>query len=93
MGTAEDPSVSLTIAEGHPAAVPVFYESWEDWRSERQSQEALPPAPLVPAGVVFCAMCWGAGRVLAPARNGEGLVPSDCGHCDGLGVVPNLFDG
>ena len=31
-----------------------------------------------------CAMCWGQGRIYQD-RNGEGIVPSPCGWCLGVG--------
>lgn len=42
---------------------------------------------LATAVVRVCAYCWGARRLLAQARNGEGLVPVTCWGCGGLGVV------
>ncbi len=38
-----------------------------------------------PAGT-FCAACWGAGRILTDAPNGEGLIPVRCAACDGRGT-------
>lgn len=35
----------------------------------------------------FCATCWGAGRILVQARNGEGPVPVPCRTCAGTGVA------
>lgn len=42
-------------------------------------------APIT--GTSFCALCWGAGRILGPAANGEGLIPVACAHCGGTGTV------
>jgi hypothetical protein len=49
-------------------------------------------APVVVARVVLreariapCGTCWGQGRYLEPARNGEGLVPVGCPACLGTG--------
>lgn len=33
----------------------------------------------------FCPYCWGAGKIQAPARNGEGLIKEDCEWCLGTG--------
>ena len=67
--------------------LPVAYPSWTEWRAERLREAAEPPPPLVPAGSVFCAHCWGQARLLTPARNGEGLIPAPCPVCAGTGVV------
>jgi hypothetical protein len=37
------------------------------------------------ARIAPCATCWGQGRLLEPARNGEGLVPVACEACLGTG--------
>lgn len=79
--------MALTIYEDHPNAVPVYFESWQEWRREKLAAEPLPPAPIAPADTVFCALCWGAGSFWAAAGNGEGLVPRPCGHCRGTGLV------
>lgn len=70
-----------------PTGLLVAYTSWVDWREDRRREVAPPPAPLLPAGRGFCAVCWGQGRIHAPARNGEGLVPSPCRTCGGTGIV------
>lgn len=70
-----------------PTGLLVAWTSWVDWREERRRETAVPPAPLVPEGVSFCAACWGQGRIHSPARNGEGLVPVRCGTCGGSGMV------
>ena len=75
----------MTIREGE-TRVSVGYASWADWRSQQGILPAAPPAPL---GTCFCAICWGAGRVLEPAMNGEGLVPQPCPTCCGTGSVPS----
>lgn len=48
--------------------------------------------PVVAARVVVraariapCSTCWGQGRYLEPAANGEGLVPVACETCLGTG--------
>ena len=65
--------------------IPVRYDSWDAWRAE--VSHPLAPAPLVAAGTSSCPACWGQGRILEPARNGEGLVPHPCERCDGGGLV------
>lgn len=76
--------MSVVMHEGRPP-VPVRYDSWAEWR--RYQAEEPQSVLLVPAHTVFCALCWGNGRVLEPARNGEGLVPVACAHCAGFGLV------
>lgn len=70
-----------------PTGLLVAYESWCDWREDRRRDATTEPLPLVAAGTSFCAHCWGQGRVYAPARNGEGLVPAPCPVCDASGAV------
>lgn len=72
-----------------PCGLMVAYESWTAWREEQRRAAAAEPAPLCPADVSFCAVCWGQAKIYAPARNGEGLVPVPCGTCDATGVVRN----
>lgn len=69
---------------GSPA-VPVRYESWEEWR--RDITHPLPSAPLIAPETASCARCWGQGRHLEQARNGEGLVPVVCPDCAGSGLI------
>jgi hypothetical protein len=69
---------------GSPA-VAVRYESWEQWRNDVAHPVA--PAPLIASGTASCARCWGQGRHLEAARNGEGLVPVACPDCRGSGLV------
>ena len=76
----------MTIHEGEPR-IAVAYDSWAQWRAE---QCFLPEAPPAPFGSCFCAICWGAGRLLEPAMNGEGLVPQPCPTCCGTGSVPSM---
>jgi len=76
----------MTIREGE-SRVSVGYASWSDWRSQ---QGLMPHAPPAPFGSCFCAICWGAGRVLEPAMNGEGLIPQPCPTCRGTGSVPSM---
>lgn len=65
----------------------VAYDSWCDWREDKRREADIPPAPLCPTGASFCAHCWGQARIYAPARNGEGLIPTPCHVCRGTGVV------
>lgn len=74
-----------TVVEG--PSVSVRYESWSEWREFVREAAARRGEPVVRARTEFCAMCWGAGRVLVPAANGEGLVPRPCGGCGGRGQV------
>ena len=69
---------------GSPA-VAVRYESWEEWRHDVASPVA--PAPLIAPGTASCPRCWGQGRHLEQARNGEGLVPVGCPDCGGSGLI------
>jgi hypothetical protein len=68
-----------TIMSEGRLRLPVLYRSWSAWRRERPDAE--PGA--VPAD--FCAACWGQGRILRAARNGEGLVPEPCADCAATG--------
>jgi len=70
-----------------PDSIPVVYDSWGEWREDRRRILTEPPLPTAPATVAFCALCWGQGRIWSAARNGEGLIPVACGHCQGQGVV------
>jgi hypothetical protein len=72
----------MVLLEGMPP-IPVRYSDWREWRDVRLDD--LPPAPLAPATGCFCAACWGQGRMLEEARNGEGLVPVACADCGGSG--------
>lgn len=66
---------------------PVCYIDWAEWRDvriEAEDEFSLAGAPMM----CFCAVCWGAGRILEYAANGEGLVPTTCTHCGGVGSVP-----
>jgi hypothetical protein len=76
----------MTINEGEPRTA-VAYDSWSDWRTR---QGIDPGALSAPLGSCFCAICWGAGRVFEPARNGEGLIPTACPTCCGTGSVPSM---
>lgn len=58
--------------------------------TRRHRTPLVPPAPpprRAPGGGTFCAMCWGAGRILVAARNGEGRIPVTCGTCAGTGTA------
>lgn len=79
--------MALTITEGHPIAVPVYFESWDEWRRERRDATPLPPAPLAAAGTSSCPLCWNQRVIWEPARNGEGLVPVRCTGCGGSGLT------
>jgi hypothetical protein len=63
----------------------VIYAGWAEWRELRRDRPD--DAPLVPAGVASGATCWGNGRYLQPAANGEGLVPRAC-PAGGSGLAP-----
>jgi hypothetical protein len=76
--------MTVTVYAGS-TALPVRYESWEDWRRDVATRHA--PVPLIAPETVSCAACWGQGRLLEPARNGEGLVPRTCPDCGGSGLV------
>lgn len=78
-------TAAITVREGSDRML-VGYADWEAWRRER-GQPSLPSPRLVPAGAVFCAMCWGSGRIHEAAANGEGLIPVACATCDGWGTV------
>jgi hypothetical protein len=67
--------------------LPVVYESWAHWRRERAEHMDFLVQELPTATTEFCAVCWGNGRILSPAANGEGNVPVTCGHCDGRGSI------
>ena len=76
--------MATIVLVGSPP-IPVRYNSWDAWRAE--VSHPLPPAPLIAAGTSSCPACWGQGRILEPARNGEGLVPHPCETCSGGGLV------
>ncbi|MEW6583540.1 MAG: hypothetical protein AB1416_12360 [Actinomycetota bacterium] len=85
--------MSMVVREGTPP-IPVLYGDWAEWRELRLQDAVLgDPAPGA-AGTqdawiaVFCPTCWGQGRYLEPAQNGEGLVPRTCPACEGTGAVP-----
>ena len=63
-------------------SIHVVYDDWTEWRDERARPES--PAPVTGS---FCALCWGAGAILEPAANGEGLVPVTCDGCGGMRVA------
>jgi hypothetical protein len=73
------------VVEG--PSITVRYESWTEWRRYVREAAALRAEALERVPTEFCADCWGAGRILAPAANGEGLVPRTCARCDGRGSV------
>lgn len=75
------------IAVLDPTGLLVAWPTWGDWREDRRRDAEVEPVPLIPAGVSFCASCWGQGRIHRQARNGEGLVPTACGTCGGTGLV------
>jgi hypothetical protein len=76
--------VPMIIHEGRPP-LPVVYRDWAEWRGFRREDE---PGVAPVATGTFCATCWGQGRLLSPARNGEGLVPVACPTCGGTRVAP-----
>jgi|GEM_PF-6018820 len=65
----------------------VAYHSWEEWREDRRRDALAEPLPPPPPLAPSCGHCWGQARIFAPARNGEGLVPSPCPVCEGTGTV------
>jgi hypothetical protein len=76
--------MAAIVLAGSPPLL-VRYESWDAWRAD--ITQPLPPAPLIAPSTASCSRCWGQGRVWAPARNGEGLIPQACEACDGSGLV------
>jgi hypothetical protein len=71
-------------------AVPVVYRSWREWRVHCRTRDVGPTPPVAARSVTsteFCATCWGNGRILRPAGNGEGLIPTGCRPCHGTGQV------
>ena len=70
------------VREGRPRW-PITYRDWPDWR--RRHAGALVQD--------FCASCWGQGRIMAPAANGEGLIPVRCATCAGAGGVAADAEG
>jgi hypothetical protein len=72
----------MIVSEGR-SAIPVLYQDWAEWRDVRRDDVETAPAP--PRTTAPCCLCWGAGRYLDPAKNGEGLVSRTCPRCDGLG--------
>ncbi|WP_217915500.1 hypothetical protein [Miltoncostaea marina] len=75
-----------TVVEAR--TIPVRYESWQEWRATVREAAARRAEPVARVPTEFCALCWGAGRVLGAAPNGEGLVPVPCGWCGGAGRLP-----
>lgn len=68
--------------------LPVVYETWSDWRGEQAGAAAAAAAQgSVAPGGQPCGTCWGQGRILAAAPNGEGLIPGLCWGCGGRGSV------
>jgi hypothetical protein len=65
----------------------VVYATWREWRDTRVAAHRDRP-PLVEPGTAPCGRCWGQGRFLEPAGNGEGLVRRPCLPCLGQGRVP-----
>jgi hypothetical protein len=76
--------MSMIIREGQPP-LPVLYTDWAEWKALRR--EGCEEVPASATTIVFCPTCWGNGRYLEPAANGEGLVPQTCPACDGSGIV------
>lgn len=76
-----------TVVDEELRGWPVVYSDWDEWRRARQDADARPaPAAVTPGE--FCARCWGQGRTLSPAGNGEGHVPVACPACSGSGRAP-----
>ena len=76
--------MAAIVSEGR-SAILVRYDDWAHWRVVRAV--AVAPPRLLAEGSCFCADCWGQGRILTPAANGEGLIPLPCSTCAGLGMV------
>ena len=76
--------MAAIVTEGR-SAILVRYDDWAHWRIARVG--AATRYPLLAEGTCFCACCWGQGRILTPAANGEGLIPVACATCEGLGAV------
>jgi len=74
----------MIVREGK-LPLPVLYADWAEWKALRR--EEAEEACVQAATAVFCPMCWGNGRYLEPAANGEGLVPRTCMSCGGRGTV------
>jgi hypothetical protein len=71
--------------------LPVVHPSWGSWRRSRRDRAGAARRRVPGSGSgrdEFCAMCWGAGRILRGAGNGEGVVAVDCSWCGGTGRVP-----
>jgi hypothetical protein len=66
----------------------VVYETWSEWRRAKLDDARQRRGPLVEPGTAPCGRCWGQGRILEPAANGEGLVPRPCLPCLGRGRTP-----
>jgi len=62
-------------------SIPVVYDDWTAWRDERARTETSSPITGT-----FCGLCWGNGRILEPAANGEGLIPVTCEACGGMRI-------
>jgi hypothetical protein len=76
--------LAAIVSEGR-SAILVRYDDWAHWRIAQGG--GVTPFPLLAEGTCFCAGCWGQGRILTPAANGEGLIPLACPTCMGLGIV------
>lgn len=77
--------MAALVMEG---AIPVRYESWQDWRAQkvREAHERA-TRPLVEPQTLPCPTCWGQRRIWHAAPNGEGLIPVLCTPCLGTGRI------
>ena len=80
-----------TVAREGELRLLVAYDSWADWRDGRRLEgiDEIPPASTYE----FCALCWGQGRIVSPAANGEGPIPVRCVTCRGTGRLPAAQGG
>ncbi|MEW6582679.1 MAG: hypothetical protein AB1416_07965, partial [Actinomycetota bacterium] len=77
--------MTVVAVRPHPCGEPVLWPSWSWWRRVRRAagRSTAPSRPTAD----WCLTCWGAQRILEPARNGEGLVPVVCPACLGTGIT------
>jgi hypothetical protein len=78
--SAESVRVMIVITEDEFS---IRYTGWAEWRENRVEADRQ----VLVAAECFCGCCWGAGRYLDEAANGEGLIPVSCHACGGRGTV------